>query len=79
MQKKTFIINGISQTVEINDEMSLGDVLREKLLLTGTKMSCKEGHCGACSVILDGKLTLSCVTRAKRVPDGAQNHNVEWQ
>ncbi len=77
MQKKTYIINGVSQTVEIGDETSLGDVLRQKLLLTGTKISCNEGHCGACSVIVDGKLTLSCVTRAKRVPDGAKITTVE--
>ncbi len=77
MQKKTFIINGIPQTVEVTPEMSLGDLLREKLLLTGTKISCKDGHCGACSVIVDGKLTLACVTRAKRVPDGAKITTVE--
>jgi len=77
MQKKTFIVNGVSQTVEIEQETSLGDVLRQELLLTGTKISCKEGHCGACSVIVDGKLTLACVTRAKRVPDGAKITTIE--
>jgi aldehyde oxidoreductase len=77
MQKKTFIINGVSQTVEVEPEASLGDVLRQQLLLTGTKVSCNDGHCGACSVIVDGKLTLACVTRAKRVPDGAKITTVE--
>jgi aldehyde oxidoreductase len=77
MQKKTFIINGVSQTVEVAPEASLGDVLRQQLLLTGTKISCNAGHCGACSVIVDGKLVLSCVTRAKRVPDGARITTVE--
>lgn len=77
MQKKTFVINGVSQSVEIEQETSLADVLRQKLLLTGTKVSCKEGHCGACSVLVDGKLTLSCVTRAKRVPDGAKITTIE--
>jgi aldehyde oxidoreductase len=77
MQKKTFVINGVSRTVEVSDEASLADVLRQQLLLTGTKVSCAEGHCGACSVILDGKLTLSCVTRAKRVPDGAKITTIE--
>ena len=77
MQKKTFVVNGVPQTVEIDDETSLGDVLREKLMLTGTKLSCRQGHCGACSVLIDGKLTLSCVTRAKRVPDGAKITTVE--
>jgi aldehyde oxidoreductase len=46
-------------------------------LLTGTKVSCKSGHCGACSVIVDGKLTLACVTRAARVPDGAKIITIE--
>ncbi len=77
MQKKTFTINGISRSVEVADEASLADVLRQQLLLTGTKVSCNDGHCGACSVIVDGKLTLSCVTRAKRVPDGAKITTVE--
>jgi aldehyde oxidoreductase len=77
MQKKTFIINGASQTVEVAPEASLADVLREQLLLTGTKVSCNDGHCGACSVIVDGKLTLACVTRAKRVPDGAKITTIE--
>lgn len=77
MQKKTFIINGVSQTVEFDQETSLGDVLRRKLLLTGTKISCNEGHCGACSVIIDGKLALACVTRANRVPDGAKITTIE--
>jgi len=77
MPQKTFIINGVSQSVEIDSETSLGEVLREQLVLTGTKVSCNDGHCGACSVIVDGKLTLACVTRAKRVPDGAKITTVE--
>ncbi|MEA4907509.1 MAG: molybdopterin cofactor-binding domain-containing protein [Anaerolineaceae bacterium] len=77
MLKKTFIINGVSRTVEVTEKASLADVLREQLLLTGTKVSCNDGHCGACSVIVDGRLILSCVTRAKRVPDGAKITTVE--
>jgi aldehyde oxidoreductase len=55
----------------------LAEVLREQLLLTGTKVSCNDGHCGACSVIVDGKLTLSCMVLARRVPDGAKILTVE--
>ena len=52
-------------------------MLREQLLLTGTKVSCNDGHCGACSVIVDGKLALSCVILASRVPDGARITTIE--
>lgn len=75
--QKNFIVNGISRTVEVLPEASLADVLREKMILTGTKVSCKEGHCGACSVIVDGKLILSCVVLASRVPDGAKITTIE--
>jgi len=43
-------------------ERSLAHVLREDLGLTGTKVACGEGHCGACTVQLDGVPTLSCIT-----------------
>lgn len=58
MLKKSFIINGIKKTVIIDPESTLADVLRKQLFLTGTKVSRNEGHCGACSVILNGKLVL---------------------
>jgi aldehyde oxidoreductase len=77
MQKKPLVINGISKTLVIDPEATLADVLRRQLLLTGTKVSCNDGHCGACSVILDGKVTLSCVTKMKRVRDGAEIVTVE--
>ena len=46
---------------------SLADVLREDIGLTGTKIGCGEGHCGACTVLLDGVPTLSCITLAHTV------------
>ena len=52
-------------------------MLRKQLLLTGTKVGCGDGQCGACSVIVDGKLTRSCVTKMKRVPDGASITTIE--
>ncbi len=77
MLKKLLVINGVSKLLIVDPEASLADVLRKQLLLTGTKVSCNGGHCGACSVILDGKLTLACVTKMKRVPDGAAITTVE--
>ncbi|MFM8319529.1 MAG: molybdopterin-dependent oxidoreductase, partial [Chloroflexota bacterium] len=77
MQKKVLCINGVTRTVIANPEHSLADVLRKQLYLTGTKVSCNDGHCGACSVILNGKLTLACVTKMQRVPDGAEVITVE--
>jgi aerobic-type carbon monoxide dehydrogenase small subunit (CoxS/CutS family) len=47
--------------------ISLAQVLREELGLTGTKIACNEGHCGACTVQIDGVPTLSCITLAHTV------------
>ena len=46
---------------------SLAEALRDRFGLTGTKIACNEGHCGACTVLLDGVPTLSCITFAHRV------------
>jgi aerobic-type carbon monoxide dehydrogenase small subunit (CoxS/CutS family) len=48
---------------------TLASVLREDLGLTGTKVACGEGHCGACTVLLDGTPTLSCITLVHTVRD----------
>lgn len=77
MQKKTFVINGVPQSIIVDPEATLGDVLRKQLMLTGTKVSCNDGHCGACSVLVDGKLTLACVTKVKKVEDGAAITTIE--
>lgn len=60
--KVTLTVNGKERTITTNAERSLLDVLREDLHLTGTKYGCGEGQCGACSVLMDGKRVLSCVT-----------------
>ncbi|WP_066633485.1 molybdopterin-dependent aldehyde oxidoreductase [Desulfolucanica intricata] len=77
MIKKTIIINGAPRMVIVNPETSLADVLRKQLNLTGTKVGCGNGQCGACSVIMDGKVIRSCVTKMKRVPDGASVTTIE--
>ena len=62
-------INGGSYSFEALVGRSLATVLREDLGLTGTKIACNEGHCGACTVQLDGVPVLSCITLAHLVGD----------
>jgi len=54
-------VNGSPYTVCIEPYARLVDVIRDELRLTGTKMGCETGHCGACSVLLDGVLVCSCL------------------
>ena len=60
-------VNGDRYEVEAEVGRSLAEVLREDLGLTGTKIACFEGHCGACTVQVDGVPTLSCITLAHTV------------
>ena len=62
-------INGDRYSVDAPVGRSLAQVLREDLGLTGTKIACGEGHCGACTVQLDGVPTLSCITLVHTVGD----------
>ena len=57
----TLTVNGVARTVTTDPQRPLLDVLREDLHLTGTKYGCGEGRCGACTVLMDGKPTRSCV------------------
>jgi aerobic-type carbon monoxide dehydrogenase small subunit (CoxS/CutS family) len=56
-------INGHPYTVDADPQTSLLTVLRDHLDLTGSKYGCGEGQCGACTVLIDGKATRSCITR----------------
>ena len=60
-------VNGGAYTADAEVGRSLADTLRDELGLTGTKVACGEGHCGACTVLLDGVPTLSCITLAHTV------------
>jgi aerobic-type carbon monoxide dehydrogenase small subunit (CoxS/CutS family) len=62
MDNLVLSINGRNQHVSSSAEESLLTVLRDRLGLTGTKYGCGEGQCGACTVLLDGKATRSCIT-----------------
>jgi aerobic-type carbon monoxide dehydrogenase small subunit (CoxS/CutS family) len=69
MPELTLTINGERHDVDVPVDRSLAAVLREDLGLTGTKIACNEGHCGACTVQLDGVPTLSCITLAHMIRD----------
>ncbi|HUF40952.1 MAG TPA: (2Fe-2S)-binding protein [Verrucomicrobiae bacterium] len=64
MRKVELHINGTKRRIDVDGERSLLSVLRDDLDLTGAKYGCGEGQCGACTVLIDGRATRSCVTRA---------------
>jgi aerobic carbon-monoxide dehydrogenase small subunit len=72
----TLTVNGQPRTVSVWPMARLLDVLREELGLTGTKEGCGEGECGACSILLDGRLVNSCLVPALQA-DGAEITTIE--
>jgi xanthine dehydrogenase YagT iron-sulfur-binding subunit len=69
-------INGQPHELDVAPHRALADVLRDDLALTGTKVACGEGTCGTCTVLLDGRAVLSCLTLAGAC-DGADLQTVE--
>jgi xanthine dehydrogenase YagT iron-sulfur-binding subunit len=75
-QKIQITINGAAKQITVEPWTSLLDLLREQLSLTGTKKGCDHGQCGACTVLLNGKRVLSCLTLAV-MKDGADVVTIE--
>jgi aerobic-type carbon monoxide dehydrogenase small subunit (CoxS/CutS family) len=69
-------VNGHQYEVHAEVGQSLADTLRDDLGLTGTKIACNEGHCGACTVLVEGVPTLSCITLV-HAADGANVTTIE--
>lgn len=71
-----FCLNGVETAYTGDPAARLLDVLRDELGLTGTKCGCKEGECGACAVIIDGKLMNSCLVAMGSI-EGANVTTIE--
>jgi len=69
-------VNGAPRTLEAHPMERLLDVLREQLHLTGTKEGCGEGECGACSVVINGRIVNSCLVPVAQV-EGATIKTIE--
>ena len=70
------VINGMEYSLPDDPRVSLLDLLRERLGLTGTKVGCNQGACGACTVLIDGERVLSCLTLAVQA-DGRSVTTIE--
>lgn len=72
----TLMVNGDTYQIAIDPWRTLNEVLREELNLTGTKLGCGSGDCGACTVMVDGKTVSSCLTLAVEM-DGKEILTIE--
>jgi len=69
-------VNGAAWEGDVEPRLTLADLLRERLRLTGTHLGCEHGVCGACTVLLDGEAARSCLTLAVQA-EGAAVTTVE--
>jgi xanthine dehydrogenase YagT iron-sulfur-binding subunit len=65
----TMLVNGAQRMLRLDTRVSLLDALRDHLGLTGTKKGCDQGACGACTVLVDGRRVLSCLTLAAQADE----------
>jgi len=72
----SFTLNGTPQSLSVHPMTRLLDLIREDLGLTGTKEGCGEGECGACAVLLDGRVVNSCLVPAIQI-EGAELVTIE--
>jgi xanthine dehydrogenase YagT iron-sulfur-binding subunit len=70
------VVNGVSHALTLDPRSTLLDVLREHLDLTGSKKGCDQGQCGACTVLIEGRRVVSCLTLAV-MQDGASITTIE--
>jgi len=75
--ERSWDLNGRDVDVAFEPHERLIDVLRLRLDLTGTKEGCGEGECGACTVVVDGRLVLSCMMLAAALPSGSRILTIE--
>lgn len=77
MLKKTLFINESEKRVVVDPEVTLAEVLRKQMFLTGTKIGCGKGACGACTVIMNGSAVRSCILKMRDVPEDARIITIE--
>ncbi len=75
--RKNIMVNGCPHSVVADPETTLADVIRRQLGLTGTKVGCGVGQCGACNVLMNGKLVRSCIVKWAKVPEEASILTIE--
>ena len=77
MKRTLLNVNGVDRWVVAEKSATLATVLREQMLLTGCKICCEDGQCGACTVLIDGKPDRCCTTAIEKVPAGAKITTIE--